>query len=122
VFRRSDVLTLHCPLTPATKGVVNAQRLALMKAAAFLINTSRGPLIDEPALAEALNSGKIAGAGLDVLSIEPPAANHPLYTAKNCFITPHYAWATRAARQRLMDVSVKNLAAFHGGSPQNVVS
>ncbi|HUS34108.1 MAG TPA: D-2-hydroxyacid dehydrogenase [Verrucomicrobiae bacterium] len=122
VFRRADVLTLHCPLTPATKGIVNAERLSLMKPSAFLINTSRGPLIDEPALADALNSGKIAGAGLDVLSVEPPPADHPLYSAKNCFITPHYAWATCAARQRLMDVSVKNLAAFCGDSPQNVVS
>lgn len=122
VFRRANVLTLHCPLTPATKGIVNTERLSLMKPTAFLINTSRGPLIDEPALADALNSGKIAGAGLDVLSTEPPPANHPLYHAKNCFITPHYAWATRAARQRLMDVSVKNLTAFLGGSPQNVVS
>jgi len=122
VFRRADVLTLHCPLTPASKGIVNAERLALMKMTAFLINTSRGPLVDEAALADALNSGKIAGAGLDVLSVEPPPADHPLYRAKNCFITPHYAWATKAARQRLMDVSVKNLAAFLAGSPQNVVS
>ena len=122
VFRRSDVLTLHCPLTPATKGIVNAARLASMKPSAFLINTSRGPLIDEGALADALNAGKIAGAGLDVLSVEPPPDDHPLYRAKNCFITPHYAWATKAARQRLMDVTVKNLAAFAAGSPQNVVS
>lgn len=122
VFRRSDVLTLHCPLTPATKGIVNAKRLALMKASALLINTSRGPLIDESALATALNAGTIAGAGLDVLSVEPPLADHPLYRAKNCFITPHYAWATKAARQRLMDVSVKNVAAFFSGTPQNVVS
>lgn len=122
VFRRADVLTLHCPLTPATKGIVNAERLSLMKPTAFLINTSRGPLIDEPALADALNSGRIAGAGLDVLSVEPPPAEHPLYSAKNCFITPHYAWATKAARQRLMDVSIKNFEAFLGGSPQNIVS
>jgi glycerate dehydrogenase len=122
VFRRADVLTLHCPLTPATKDIVNAERLALMKPTAFLVNTSRGPLIDEPALANALNTGQIAGAGLDVLSIEPPPLDHPLYRAKNCFITPHYAWATKAARQRLMDVSVKNLAAFFADSPQNVVS
>jgi glycerate dehydrogenase len=121
VFHRSDVLTLHCPLTPATKGIVNAERLALMKRTAFLINTSRGPLIDEAALADALNAGTIAGAGLDVLSIEPPPADHPLYRARNCFITPHYAWATKAARQRLMDVSVKNLAAFLAGAPQNIV-
>jgi glycerate dehydrogenase len=122
VFRRSDVLTLHCPLTPATKGIVNSQRLSLMKSSAFLINTSRGPLIDEPGLAAALNANIIAGAALDVLSIEPPPIDHVLYTAKNCFITPHYAWATKAARQRLMDVTVKNLAAFFAGSPQNVVS
>ena len=122
VFRQSDVISLHCPLTPATKEIVNAQRLGLMKATAFLINTSRGPLINESALADALNSGKIAGAGLDVLSIEPPPADHPLYGAKNCLITPHYAWATKAARQRLMDVSVKNLKAFLDGAPQNVVS
>jgi glycerate dehydrogenase len=101
VFRRSDVLTLHCPLTPNTKGIVNAERLATMKRSAFLINTSRGPLIEEAALADALNSGKIAGAGLDVLSVEPPPADHPLYRAPNCIITPHYAWATKAARQRL---------------------
>jgi glycerate dehydrogenase len=122
VFARADVLTLHCPLTPATKGIVNAERLALMKPTAFLINTSRGPLIDEPALANALNNGNIAGAGLDVLSVEPPPLNHPLYQAKNCFITPHYAWATKAARQRLMNVSVKNLAAFLNGASTNVVS
>ena len=122
VFRRTDVLTLHCPLTPATKGIVNGARLASMKPSAFLINTSRGPLIDEPALAQALNSGKIAGAGLDVLSVEPPPPDHPLYRAKNCFITPHYAWATKAARQRLMDVTVKNLAAFIAGAAQNVVN
>src|ERR1044071_3434145 len=89
----------------------------MMKRSAFLINTSRGPLIDEPALAEALNAGKIAGAALDVLSVEPPPADHILYKAENCLITPHYAWATKAARQRLMDVSVKNLAAFFAASP-----
>lgn len=122
VFRQSDVISLHCPLTPGTKGIVNAERLGLMKSSAFLINTSRGPLIDEPALAEALNAGKIAGAGLDVLSVEPPPADHPLFKAKNCLITPHYAWGTKAARQRLMDVSVKNLRAFAEGKPQNVVS
>ena len=122
VFRRADVLSLHCPLTPATKGLVNAERLALMKRSAFLINTSRGPLVDEPALADALNAGKIAGAGLDVLSVEPPPAEHPLYSAKNCFITPHYAWGTIAARQRLMDVTVKNVRAFLDGAPINRVN
>jgi glycerate dehydrogenase len=122
VFRRADVLTLHCPLTPTTKGIVNSERLALMKPTAFLINTSRGLLIDESALADALNSGKIAGAGLDVLSVEPPPLNHPLYRAQNCIITPHYAWATKAARQRLMNVTVKNLAAFFNRTPENLVS
>lgn len=122
VFRESDAISLHCPLTPATKGIVNAERLSMMKRNAFLINTSRGALIDEPALAEALNAGKIAGAALDVLSVEPPPADHLLYKAKNCLITPHYAWATKAARQRLMDVSVRNLRAFAEGKPQNVVT
>ena len=122
VFRQSDVISLHCPLTAATKEIVNSQRLGLMKPTSFLINTSRGPLIDEGALADALNSGKIAGAGLDVMSVEPPPVDHPLYRAKNCLITPHYAWATKAARQRLMDVSVRNLKAFLDGAPQNVVS
>ena len=96
-------------------------RLALMKPTAFLLNTSRGPLVDEPALAEALNSGRIAGAALDVLSKEPPPADNPLLTARNCIITPHLAWATRAARSRLMKVAVENVRAFLQGKPQNVV-
>jgi glycerate dehydrogenase len=121
-FRRSDVVTLHCALTPETEKLVNRQRLALMKPSAFLINTSRGPLIDEPALAEALNGGRIAGAGLDVLAIEPPDPRNPLLTAKNCFVTPHIAWATRAARQRLLRTAVENVQAFLGGRPQNVVN
>ena len=103
VFAMSDVLTLHCPLTPDTKHLVNAERLAMMKPTAFLINTSRGPLIDEPALADALNSGMIAGAGLDVLSAEPPPPDNPLLRARNCHITPHFAWASTAARRRLME-------------------
>lgn len=122
LFAEADVVTLHCPLTPATKGLVNAERLARMKRSAFLINTGRGPLIDEPALAEALNQGHIAGAGLDVLSQEPPPAGNPLFTAKNCIITPHIAWATKAARQRLLDIAVANVRAFLTGSPQNVVT
>jgi glycerate dehydrogenase len=122
VFRRSDVISLHCPLTPATKGIVNAERLGMMKRTAFLINTSRGPLIEEAALADALNAGQIAGAGLDVLSVEPPPTEHILYGAKNCLITPHYAWATKAARQRLMNVAVGNVRAFVEGKPVNVVS
>ena len=122
LFRQSDVISLHCPLTPETKHLVNAERLKWMKATAFLLNTSRGPLIDEAALAEALDGGRIAGAGLDVLSVEPPLADNALFKAKNCFITPHIAWATRAARSRLMDAAVDNVRAFLDGKPKNVVS
>jgi glycerate dehydrogenase len=122
LFRESDVISLHCPLTPETKHLVNSERLGWMKPTAFLLNTSRGPLIDEPALAEALNQGRIAGAGLDVLAVEPPVADNLLFTAKNCFITPHIAWATRAARSRLMDAAVENVRAFLAGKPKNVVS
>jgi len=122
LFRNSDVLSLHCPLTTETKHLVNADRLPWMKPSAFLLNTSRGPLVDEPALVDALNTGKIAGAGLDVLSVEPPTADNPLLTAKNCLITPHIAWATRAARARLMQIAVANIRAFLGGHLQNVVN
>ncbi|MCX5648287.1 MAG: D-2-hydroxyacid dehydrogenase [Planctomycetota bacterium] len=122
LLRRSDVVSLHCPLTPETEGLVNAKRLALMKPTAFLINTSRGPVVNERDLADALNSGRIAGAGLDVLSTEPPKADNPLLAAKNCFITPHFAWATRAARERMMKTVVANVRAFLAGRPQNVVS
>lgn len=122
VFRQSDVISLHCPLTPDTKHLINAERLAWMKPGALLINTGRGPLIDEPALADALNSGRLAGAGLDVLSLEPPPADNPLLAAKNCIITPHIGWATRAARLRLMKVAVDNVRAFLEGEPQNVVN
>jgi glycerate dehydrogenase len=122
LFRQSDVVSLHCPLTPETKHLVNAERLAWMKPTAFLLNTGRGPLIDESALAKALNEGRIAGAGLDVLAIEPPTADNPLLRAKNCLITPHIAWATRAARSRLMDAVVENVRAFLTGNPRNVVS
>ena len=122
VFRESDVVSLHCPLTPPTENLVNAERLALMKPTAYLINTSRGPLIDEQALADALNNDRIAGAGVDVLSSEPPKEDNPLLTAKNCFISPHIAWATRAARERLLQVTIDNVAAFLDGKPQNVVN
>ena len=122
IFRKSDVISLHCPLTPETENLINTQRLALMKSTAFLINTSRGPLVDEQALADALNNEKLAGAGLDVLSVEPATEQNPLITAKNCFITPHIAWATRAARERLLQVAVDNVAAFLAGKPQNVVN
>jgi len=122
LLRESDVVSLHCPLTPETEGLVNAKRLALMKPTAFLINTSRGPVVNERDLAEALSAGRIAGAGLDVLSTEPPKADNPLLGAKNCFLTPHFAWATRAARERLMKTVVENVRAFLAGRPQNVVN
>jgi glycerate dehydrogenase len=122
LFRTSDVVSLHCPLTPQTQNFVNAERLGWMKPSAILLNTSRGPLVDETALAEALNSGRLAGAGLDVLSTEPPPADNPLLQAKNCIITPHNAWGTRAARARLMRVAVDNVRAFLAGKPQNVVN
>jgi glycerate dehydrogenase len=121
LFRRSDILSLHCPLTEHTRAIVNESRLRLMKPTAFLVNTSRGGVIDEPALARALNEGWIAGAGLDVLTVEPPPATHPLLTAKNCTITPHIAWATRQARLRLMAEAVENLRAYQQGHPRNVV-
>ncbi|MBN2476090.1 MAG: D-2-hydroxyacid dehydrogenase [Pirellulales bacterium] len=122
LLRRSDVISLHCPLTPETRALVNAARLELVKPTAVLINTSRGPLLQEQALADALNSGRLAAAALDVLSTEPPAADNPLLTAKNCFITPHIAWATREARQRLLGAVVENVKAFLDGRPQNVVN
>jgi len=122
VFRQSDVLSLHCPLTEETRNLVNTKRLSWMKPTAFLINTSRGPLVDESALAEALNGRRISGAGLDVLSVEPPPADNPLLQARNCLITPHQAWATGAARLRLMTIAVENLRAFLAGTPRNVVN
>lgn len=122
VFRAADVISLHCPLTDATRHLVNATTLGWLKPTAFLINTSRGPLIDEPALAEALDAGRLAGAGLDVLATEPPPAGHPLFTAKNCLVTPHLAWATHAARTRLLATAVENVRAFLAGRPQNLVS
>lgn len=118
----SDVVSLHCPLTADTEQLVNATRLAQMKPTAYLINTARGGLVQEADLADALNSGRIAGAGLDVLSVEPPPTNNPLLTAKNCVITPHIAWATQAARRRLIAISAANIAAFLAGTPQHVVA
>ena len=121
VFKESDVVSLHCPLTPATEKLINTQRLALMKRTALLINTARGGLIDEDALADALQRRIIAGAMLDVLSEEPPPEKNPLLHVRNCLITPHNAWATQAARQRLMNIAVDNLKAFLAGRPQNTV-
>jgi glycerate dehydrogenase len=122
IFRESDVVSLHCPLTSDNKQFVNAAKINLMKRSAFLINTSRGLLVNEEDLARALNAERIAGAGLDVLSEEPPKESNPLLTAKNCIITPHIAWATKAARQRLMDIAVRNLKSYLNGKPVNVIS
>ena len=122
VFRQADVVTLHCPLTPETQGLVHTGRLAGMKRGAFLINTGRGALVVERDLAAALESGQIAGAGLDVLSVEPPSVDNPLLTARNCLITPHIAWATGAARVRLMGIAVANVRAFLAGRPEHVVN
>lgn len=121
IFRESDVVSLHCPLTSQTKGMVNAGAIDMMKPTAYLINTSRGELVDETALADALNQDRIAGAALDVLPKEPPDADCPLFQAKNLYITPHIAWATRSARKRLMDIAVSNLEAFLAGREQNVI-
>ena len=121
LFRTSDVVSLHCPLTPTTHHLVNADRLALMKPTAILINTARGPIIDEQALADALNSESIYAAGIDVLCEEPPRQGSPLLTARNCFVTPHIAWATLEARTRLLKICEENLRAFIEGHPQNVV-
>jgi len=125
LFTRSDVISLHCPLTDETRNLVDARRLALMKPTAYLINTSRGPVVDLRALGDALAAGRLAGAGLDVLPAEPPDAGDDLgglLDRDNCFITPHIAWATRAARRRLLSVTAANLAAFINGTPINVVS
>jgi glycerate dehydrogenase len=117
----SDVVSLHCPLTPESQGMIHRGSIERMKPSALLINTARGPLIVEQDLADALNSGRIAGAGLDVLSIEPPVQKNPLVTAKNCIVTPHIAWATKEARERLLNVAIDNVRAFLAGCPQNTV-
>ncbi|MDY3896177.1 MAG: NAD(P)-dependent oxidoreductase, partial [Candidatus Fimenecus sp.] len=118
----SDIITFHCPLTKETEKTVNAEFLKKCKKTAFIINTSRGPVVDEQALADALNSGEIAGAGVDVLSTEPPKKDNPLLTAKNCFITPHIAWAAFETRERLMGIFKSNIEAFIEGNPINVVN
>ncbi|HKG06314.1 MAG TPA: D-2-hydroxyacid dehydrogenase [Pedobacter sp.] len=122
LLEQSDVVSIHCPLTPETQGLINKENLQRMKSSAFLLNTSRGPVIVEEDLAEALNNGTIAGAGLDVLSVEPPAKDNPLFGAKNCIITPHIAWATKEARARLMEITIGNLSAYKNGNPVNVVN
>jgi len=122
LLRESDVVSFHVPLTEVTTNMLNATNLRLMKPTAFVINTSRGPVINNRDLAEALNSGQIAGAGLDVLETEPMTMDNPLVTITNCYITPHIAWAARAARARLMVTAVDNLKAWLAGSPTNVVN
>jgi len=118
----ADVVSLHCPLRPTTRGIINAKSLAMMKPSAFLINTSRGPLVIYQDLADALNDGRLAGAAVDVLSSEPPSPDNPLLHAKNCIVTPHIAWATKEARSRLLDTAMANLRAFLDGHPVNVVN
>jgi glycerate dehydrogenase len=122
LFTESDVLTLHCPLTNDTQNLICNETIAMMKPSAFLINTGRGPLVNELDLADALRTGKIAGAAMDVLSTEPPSPTNPLLSAPNCIITPHIAWATGAARQRLLQTVVDNIIAFQNDNPQNVVN
>jgi len=118
----ADVVSLHCPLSPQTRGMINAASLSKMKPEAFLINASRGALVVERDLADALNKGHLAGAGVDVLSSEPPALDNPLLRAKNCIVTPHIAWATKEARKRLIESAAMNLRAFLEGHPVNVVN
>ena len=122
LFRECDIISLHCPLTDSTREMVNAERLRLMKPTAILINTGRGPLINEQDLADALNNGTIYAAGVDVLSQEPPRADNPLLSARNCYITPHIAWASTAARERLMQIMLENIKAYQDGKPVNVVN
>jgi len=122
LLRQADVVSLHCPLLPQTQGIINAKSLAMMKPSAFFINTSRGPLVIEQDLADALNNGRLAGAAVDVLSSEPPSPDNPLLGAKNCIVTPHIAWASKEARTRLLNTAIANVRAFLDGHPVNVVN
>ena len=122
LFQEADVVSLHCPLTEQNREIINAETLSKMKSTAWLINTARGPLVNEADLTRALNEGSIGGAGLDVLNVEPPAADNPLFRAKNCHITPHLAWASRDARRRVLNITAENLRAFLEGNPVNVVN
>jgi glycerate dehydrogenase len=122
LLEQSDVVSIHCPLFPETQGLINKDNLRKMKSSAFLLNTSRGPIVVDQDLADALNDGIIAGAGIDVLSVEPPSKDNPLFKAKNCIVTPHIAWATKEARSRLMDITINNLASYRSGKPVNVVN
>lgn len=122
LLEQSDVVSIHCPLFPETKGLINKESLRRMKRSAYLLNTSRGPIVIDEDLADALNNDIIAGAGIDVLSKEPPDIDNPLFNAKNCLITPHIAWATKESRSRLLDIVVNNLSAYVKGKPINVVN
>lgn len=122
IWKEADVISLHCPLFPETEGIINKKSISKMKDGVIIINNSRGPLIIEQDLADALNSGKVYAAGLDVLSSEPPKADNPLLSARNCIVTPHISWAPKESRQRLMDIAVENLRAFLIGRPINVVN
>ena len=122
LLAQSDVIFLHCPLFPDTEGMINRENIEKMKDGVILINNSRGQLVNGQDLADALNSGKVYAAGLDVVSTEPIKGDNPLLTAKNCFITPHISWAAQASRQRIMDITAENIRAFLAGKPVNVVN
>ena len=122
VLAKSDIISLHCPLTEDTQGIINQSTIGKMKDGVMIINTARGPLIVEQDLKDALETGKVAAAAIDVASVEPILADNPLLTAKNCIMTPHIAWASKESRQRLMNSTVENLEAFLGGNPINVVN
>lgn len=122
LLKESDVVSIHCPLTPETENLINKESLKTMKNSAFLINTARGPIINESDLADALNNDVIAGAGIDVLSVEPPAPDNPLFNTKNCLITPHIAWATLESRARSIEIAVNNVSSFINGNPINIVN